>query len=206
MVIRDTSIEDAKILFVAPVNEATLLGQVYMCEHPGQHCSAPPLEGRGFSKFDLKMLQYLYWNTFNLTPSDDYAELVKMCITEAEKMKMTDVNIGALQSTLDGYGFDGTIGASETVKQPKEVKQKREPRAPREPKDPNAVEQPVDRPKTGSTTAMVWDILDKHYVEGINLKELRTLAYDEFVTKEGQSPSTFSVQFSKWKAKNLLTA
>jgi len=205
MVVRDTNIEESKILYVAPLNEATLLGQVYMCEHPGQHCSAPPLEGRGFSKFDLKMLQYIFWNTFSLVPSDDYATLVKMCITEAEKMQLTDVNIGALEATLTGYGFTGTIGSVETVKPPKEPKQKREPREPRQPKDPSTPKQEVDRPRTGSTTALVWEILDKYNVEGIDLKELRNKAFNEFVTQEGQSASTFSVQFSKWKAKNVLT-
>lgn len=198
MVVRVTTNEDSKILYVADLEQATLLGQLYMLEHPGQKCIAPPLEGRGFSKIEMLQLQYVFWNTFEKTPASEYAQLVQDCIAEAKKLVQPEISTASLMAQVAAYGGPISASTNTVPKAPKQPKVKAEKVA-KEPSQPKEPRQPGDRPKSGSTTGMVWDILDKNFETIQDLKELRTVSLAEFIN-EGQSSSTFSVQFGKWKA------
>lgn len=206
MVIRTTNNEHAQILYVADIEIATLLGQLYKAEHPDQKVIAPPLEGRGFAKIELTMLQYVYWNTFGERPPEDYQELIKQCVAHALKIQVTETNPAALRSELLKYDVSTVISKNGDIV--KESNKKASNKIPKEPKAPKQPRQPRtegeikdDRPRAGTTTGLVWDIIDKHFAKVKEVKALRAAALQE-CTNEGLNPSTFSVQFGKWRAAN----
>jgi outer membrane murein-binding lipoprotein Lpp len=189
MVIDITTIEQTVIRFVAPRDAAIALGQIYMAEHPGRRCIAPPLEGRGFSKVDSQLqLQYLFWNTFAQKPSEDYATLVKDCLSYAEKMDVTETELSVLHGQLAALG--GAVAKAER----KEQKAAKDPAAP-------ATDKPA-APKKTSTCGLVWDLCDKVLNESkldLSSKELRS-AIMAACEQEGVNKSTAAVQYGKWKA------
>lgn len=201
MVIRTTNNEHAQILYVAEMEIATLLGQLYRAEHPDQKCIAPPLEGRGFAKIDLAMLQYVYWNTFQSTPPEDYTELIKQCVERASKIEVTHANPESLRAELALFGTEIVVNKKGEIT--KEIKEKKVPKppkaakAPRQPRSESDIK--TDRPRAGTTTGLVWDIIDKHFANVKDVKVLRNVALEE-CKNEGLNPSTFSVQFGKWRA------
>lgn len=185
MVVDITAIAETKIRYVADAERAILLASIYMNNRPGRKCIAPVLEGRGFSKMDLQTLQYLYWNTFNKTPSDDYAQLIKNCLAEAEFL---EVNIDKI-STLN---TEKAISENDLRNAAPAVKALRVP-------------SPVTNttPKKTSTCGFIWEICDKHNEAFAGLLQQDRKLFRKGVMhdceKEGINSSTAAVQFGKWE-------
>lgn len=182
MVIDVTNVEQTVIRSVAPCKQATLIGQTYMLEHAGRTCIAPPLEGRGFAKLDKIALQYLFWNTFQLTPNEDYSQLLKDALSHALKIPVDDKELWALES-LKSLATD--LSPSNNS----------EPKAPRAPKA-----QGEAAPKKTSTCGLIWLICDSVVLEvtDISSKEFRAAVMQK-CEADGFNKSTVSVQLGKWK-------
>lgn len=180
MIIDMTKVETTRVIAVCDNSaKAGMLGRLKKAE--GLDAIAPPVEGRGFAKLDKLQLQYLYWNTCQQTPPEDYAELVKNCLAVIEKMPVDNTSEKQLEYLVSK--LDPAYSAPETEKEPKE---------PKEPKDPNA------RPKPTSTTGWVWDICDKLFEEGGNVMPDRKKAIEACVAND-INPATASTQYAKWK-------
>lgn len=179
MLIDVTKLEETKILLVAPLKEVQAHGR--LAQATGREVIAPPVEGRGFSKLEKGPLQYLFWNTFGLTPPEEYTELVKAALTAAEAIPVDETPLRELEAKVEKLA----PASSETRLTPKE------------PKDPNA---PAQRPAANTTTGLVWILADEVYAANPNLpiKELRTLIIAK-CEEEGIKPATAQVQYAKWK-------
>lgn len=204
-----TSNEHAKVLFVTDNERAALLGRLYMLQHPGQKVVAPPLEGRSFSKFEKELNQYLFWNSFQQTPPEDYSLLLKSLVLECEKIQVSETDLPWLKAELANYNYDveltttghnyvmGKVPNPPRPKVQKEQTEKKE-KVPKEPKAPRAEGEPI-RPKPNSTCGIIWQVLDEQYENEKDFKELKKICQEILVQKEGINASTFSVQFTKWK-------
>lgn len=179
MLIDVTSLETTKVVKVAHLREVELLGRLLQAN--GRKTIAPPLEGRGLSALDKMQLQYLYWNTCEETPPEDYAELLQKCLIKLETLPMDQTPLATLEKECE------RVCPRDAV-----VHQKKES-APKEPKDPLA------RPKATSTTGLVWEIADKLYAAAGNQIPNRKEMIAACVAEE-INPATASTQFGKWKA------
>lgn len=197
MLIRTTNKETATILDVGDSDVITLLGQLYKAEHPGQTVIAPPLEGRGFSKLDKDLLQYMFWNTFQLTPPEDYAELINQALTNAQKIKPSEASVSSLRASISLYNPKTTVTADGQIVS--ENTKKAKTSIPKVPKSGDAKD--LAKPREGSTCGLIWNIIDGLYVEGQDPKEFRKTVM-EACEKEGINKSTVSVQLGKWKTHN----
>ena len=178
MLIDITILEETKVILVAPLKSVELLGKIQQAQ--GKIVIAPPLEGRGFSKLEKSQLQYLYWNTCNQTPPEDYGVLVAACLEVLLKLPLDNTSIANLEKEVARLYPDGP--GTEAV----------------QPKDPNA---PPSRPRTAGATGKVWEIADRLFEENGGLPERKTvLAACE---ADGVNAATASTQFSKWKASKL---
>lgn len=187
MVVDITTVAETKIRYVADSERAILLAAIYMNNHPGRKCIAPVLEGRGFSKMDLQTLQYLYWNTFSKTPSDNYEQLVQNCLSEAEFL---EVNIDKI-STLTAEKEISEIEMRSATPTDKPLR------------SGTALPKANTTPKKTSTCGFVWEICDKHNAQFANLLQQDRKSFRKGVLeaceKEGINSSTAAVQFGKWE-------
>lgn len=196
-----TKVEETRVRYVAAMQEAVLLGKIYMHEHPGRKVTAPILEGRSLSKLSLDQLQYLYWNMSGKKPASDYAKLLAATLETLQAITPEEVDIPSLEGTLESY--DRTVARSQRSEgAPATATSKA--KAPAIPKPAKATKQPGDAPKKTSICGYIWEICNKHYdsVKGKNkevTKEMRSAIIAE-CEKEGINKSTASVQFGKWKA------
>lgn len=187
-----TSLAQTKILTVAPLKEIECLGKIEQAT--GKQVIAPPLEGRGFSKMDAEQLQYLFWNTTQAPPPEDYAELVKQMLEVAEKCPVNDTPLLSLEKEVKRLYPDEGKKTSE-AKQPGTVS-----------KQPGT---PSERPKGTSTTGRVWELGDgvlNGYLptSEVEWKDVRgkLMAACE---AEGINKATAATQYSKWKGSKLTT-
>lgn len=187
MLIDVTTPEGTKILRVAPLRHVQLYGAIERAN--GKTVIAPPLEGRGFSKFDVQQMQYIYWNLTQQVPPNDYAELVKGCLEAASKIPLDPTPLSHLEREVARLYPDGeTFGAG-----PKEAASRIE-RHKREDAGVSA------RPKEGSSTGRVWAIADEMSTTSAAADRKAVIAACEAA---GINTATASTQFSKWlKARN----
>jgi hypothetical protein len=173
--------EQTKLLKVAGLRASEQWGLIYKAE--GRKIYAPPLEGRSFSKLDKLTLQYLYWNTFQKTPPEEYDQLIQAIAFEMAMLPSDDTELTELEAQVTQLYPDGYSGNS-PAKPPKEIRQKTI----------------SDRPAGTTTTGLVWVIADQVWEKHGKVidKELRTLII-EACTKEEINPSTAATQFAKWK-------
>lgn len=178
MLIDLTKVEETRVLLVGTMHRVQLWGRLYKSQ--GKTVVAPPLEGRGFAKLEKLALQYLFWNHCKRTPPEDYAELIKECLTQLKFIKADDHPIEDLERQV--------------AKLEDEVSSDAKPKKERAPRDPNA---PVEAPKKKtSTTGMVWAIADE-----LTAKHGRMATRQEVLaecTENGINSATASTQFSKW--------
>ena len=198
MVLDVTKNEDLKVRFVGDIHTATLLGQIYMLEHPDRKVIAPPILGRSLSKFDMIQLQYLYWNMTQKTPAAEYNKVLQDCMTIIEKIEPDPVSVESLQSQKELLEAAAGRAAGNVSTSGRSNKPPREQKAPKEPKDPNGT------PRRGSTCGLIWEICDTVYTElgspDLANKTLRNNVFARCIEKEGINKSTVNVQFGKWKA------
>jgi len=198
MVIDLTTIEDAKIVAVAPMKEAQLIGKILQAQN--RRVIAPPLEGRGFAKLEMNVLQYIFWNMTKTPPTVEYAELLKAALAAAEEIPLDEVPLHELEKTVrDLYPDEGSSKSSSGPKEPKT------------PKEPGA---PADRPKATSTTGRVWELADVAYA-AVMAKVADGAAPDWSVIRaeiikltdaEQINKATAATQYSKWKSAKLAKA
>lgn len=195
MLIDVTTVEGTYLRLIGSGLQVELMGQLLKAQ--GAKVIAPPLEGRGFAKFDLLQLQYLYWNSCNKPPTSDYGELVIACMTAFEAMPVSDVSVEALkvevaklvppEDELDKLGAEA-----------KPVKRAPVPR------------KPGETPAATSTTGKVWIIADRvlaahpAITATTDWKPIRD-AIIAACESEGINKATAATQYSKFKASKIAT-
>lgn len=197
MVIDLTTLEESKVVAVAPMKQAQLIGKILQAQN--RRVIAPPLEGRGFAKLEMQVLQYIFWNMTQTPPPVEYAELLKAALVHAKEIPLDEVPLHELEKTVrDLYPDEKQSGSTD-------------PKEPKKPKEPGA---PADRPKATSTTGRVWELADAAYAKVMSKaadgatpdwteirKALMTLTDADQINK-----ATAATQWSKWKSAKLVKA
>ena len=174
MVIDVTTVEGTKVLKIAGIREATLIGKIFQAQ--GLKVIAPPMEGRSFAKLEKLPLQYLYWSVCQETPPEDYAELVQKCLTKLQTLPVDDTPLASLEKEVARLYPDGTLAPAV------------------QPKDPNA---PPSRPREAGATGRVWEVADQMFAQVSGMPDRKmVIAAGEAA---GINSATASTQFSKWK-------
>ena len=195
MVIDVTDLPNTRILYVATLQAAAALGRIRKADN--REVIAPPIEGRSFAKLSQEQLQYLFWNTTQTAPSDNYETLCRDMLAAAEALPVDTTPLEDLEREVQRlYPDDAT-----TASLPKAEKKAREPRAPGE---------PHERPKATSTTGRVWEIADAQIAAlcpgispaNVDWKALRTVIVAA-CEAEGINKATAATQYSKFKASKL---
>jgi hypothetical protein len=180
MLIDTTAVEQTKVVAVSGLREIQLIGRILQAE--GRTVVAPPLLGRGFAKLEKLPLQYLFWNTCNERPPEDYGELIRICMQTIDEMPVVTETVEQLEARCREIGLDLNSSRTEASGSPKAV---------------SSSSGPVERPKGESTTGKVWVIADKLFAEhnGMPPRDKIMAACVE----AGINPATAATQYSKWK-------
>jgi hypothetical protein len=188
MVIDLTTLEQSRIVAVAPMKEAQLIGKILQASY--KQVVAPPLEGRGFSKLTIEQVQYIFWNMTQTPPPLEYAELLVKVKAAAEALPVDETPIHELERTVrDLYPNEPNGGI------------------PKEPRAPKAPGEPAERPKASSTTGRVWELADVEYAKylaknpdgsAVDWKILRS-AIVAACEAESINKATAATQYSKWR-------
>ena len=199
MIIDVTTPAAIKVLRVAEMTNCQLWGRLYQAE--GKKVIAPPVEGRGFGKLELLQLQYLYWSLHQKTPPEDYATLVRECLSTIEAMPIDHTDTVWIQGEVDRLAPSVTTAAEDGPKPA--------PKAPKAPKAPTTPADPNGRPKARSTTGLVWDLADTAYAtvvpDGAAEPDWKAVRAElaRLCSQEGINAGTMGVQYGKWKASKL---
>lgn len=180
-IIETATIETTSFLAIVLTAQAKEFGEIIAARGGVQYIA--PLEGRSFSQLNQQQLQYLFWNSKQETPPNDYGQLITELLAFAETLPVSPLRYLPLNN-----------GSTAPVS------------APQAPKEPRVTKQPGDRPKAGSTTGLVWDVCDKIYAgfaeNGGDWKLVRAAIMAECI-KEEINEATAATQYSKWKASKL---
>lgn len=199
MIIDVTTPAAIKVLRVAEMTNCQLWGRLYQAE--GKKVIAPPVEGRGFGKLGLLQLQYLYWSLHQKTPPEDYATLVRECLSTIDAMPLDHTDTVWLQGEVDRLAPSVTTAAEDGPKPA--------PKAPKAPKAPTTPADPNGRPKASSTTGLIWDLADTAYAtvvpDGAAEPDWKAVRAElaRLCAQEGINAGTMGVQYGKWKASKL---
>lgn len=174
MLIDVTTPETTRILLVAHLTEVQLHGKLMQAK--GLTVIAPPVEPRGFSKLEKLPLQYLYWNTCQEVPPEDYGELIQRCLAKIETLPVDPRTVIALEAEVARI-CPQELTPPEQEKKPPLSK-------------PN-------RPAGTTTTGLVWEIADRVFSECGNQFDRKKVM--EECIKEEINPSTAAVQYGRWK-------
>jgi len=179
MLIDTTTIEQTKVVAVSGLREVQLIGRILQAE--GRTVMAPPLLGRGFAKLERLPLQYLFWNTCNQKPPEDYGELIRICMQTIDEMPVVTETAEQLEARCRELGLDLNSSRTESTGGSRSA----------------GTSGPVERPKGESTTGKVWAIADKLFAEhnGMPPRDKIMAA----CTEAGINPATAATQYSKWK-------
>jgi hypothetical protein len=203
MLIDVTTVERTTLLLIGSGRQAALMGRLLKAQ--GANVIAPPLEGRGFSKFSLSQLQYLYWNSTGKPPVSDYGELVIACLTAFEEMPVSEVSVEELEAQVAKLApteAEGT-GEFETATKPATSKQ-----SPKTQGRKAAPSKPGEAPPATSTTGRVWVIADRVLASCSDItattdwKPIRE-AIIAACESEGINKATAATQYSKYKASKI---
>lgn len=186
LVIDVTTLPETRIVAITKLRQAEAMGKIQKAK--GRRCIAPPLAGAGFSKLEKEQLQYLYWNTTQQTPPEDYGVLIQEMQKLAEAMPLDDTTLESLEHEVQMLYPDEAA-----------PRQASTPSAPREPRVAG------EAPKATSTTGRVWVIADKVAADNPNntdWKFLRAIIVN-LCKQDGINEATAATQYSKWKAAKL---
>lgn len=184
MLIDMTELEHTKVIALGNMRRVQLLGRLRAAE--GKTVIAPPVEGRGLARLTKEQLQYLYWNTCQHSPPEEYAQLVQECLARINEIQPNEEHIPSLEFLVkqlevqEGRMADGMLV------------------------DPDAPKVP-NRPKGTTTTGIIWTICDEVVAEllkgaaVVDWKPIRAEAWKR-CDNEGFNSGTFGVQYGKWKA------
>ncbi len=191
MLIDLTELEHIQVILVAPLREMALHGRLAKMVG-GRTVIGPPVEGRGFSKLSKEQLQYLYWNTCNEAPPEDYAELVKGCLAVIEKIPVDPTPLNKLEATVQRLCPDEVVTLDDEGVKTTKIKRVVN-------KGSSGENTPKGAPNPMSTTGQVWTIANEllaKCAEG-ELPD-RKLIIDACI-EEGINQATASTQYAKWK-------
>ena len=185
MLIDTTALAETRFLAVGGMKEMGAMGRIKKAQ--GRQVIAPPVEGRGFSTMSKEQLQYLFWNTMQQPPADDFGVLAQALLGIAMTMPADQTPLEELEAEVARLYPDSPTVSSSTPTQANE------PRAPRA---------PGERPKATSTTGKVWEIADRFFTDDGDWKTMRAkiMAACE---AEGINSATAATQYSKWKGSKL---
>jgi hypothetical protein len=200
-----TVVEQCSVVTVAPLLEAQAIGKLQKAK--GREVIGPPLEGRGLAKLEKLTLQYLYWNTTQTTPPDDYAELVQAMLAVLNVFPLNDTPLAQLEAEV-----------ALLAPEPEPDAAKRGPKIQVRHVDPalykaDAKSTTNPPPKSTSTTGLVWILADAELSKlgmasipgDFDWKPLRA-SIVAACDREGINHSTAGTQYSKWKASKLSPA
>lgn len=206
-----SSLEGIKLLKRAPINEILLWAKVFA------------LQGITVARYDqlnFEELQYLYWNTTQLPPSDDKTTLVN----QLEALIPTRLEVDP--TTLDELKLQVPEDANKTLEQ---IRQEQEtmnimatdnapiekPKSKGKKKAAEAVEggetaaaevkeakpkrekDPTGRPSEGTATRKVWDIADSLAAANGDVTPTRSAVIEASVA-QGVNKATAGVQYGAW--------
>lgn len=185
LVVDITELEKTRVLLKTDLERAPLWARLFALRSPQKlKIKGPAIRGSALSAYCLEELQYLYWNTFQKTPCDNYGELIVKILVEAEKMEKDETAVSTLQKEIAVLEEELDEDFKET-----KIKIRKQTSSPSEKKS--------DRPVTGTTTGAVWDICDELCVS-LKREPTRKEAIDKCIY-DGVNKATASTQFSKWK-------
>lgn len=187
MVIDITDMAQTKILQIARLREAQLWGSYHkLC---GRTVVSPVMEGRGFAKLDKAFLQYLYWNTTGLTPSEDYQQLVIDCYNAVRWIAPDLTPVEQLEKMLADKQRELGVQQQQDAAEQQKIRQKSSP----------------DKiPDKLSTCGYVWEIADRMTKEAGTMVERAALIAE--CEKESIHPSTAGTQYYRWKKSRLASS
>lgn len=185
MLIDTTDVPSTKVILVAPIKEIIEHGKLHTSY--GRRVAGLVIEGRSFSKFEKEALQYMLWNTFEITPPEDFKELVNLLKEKVGAMQADATSLDVLQKqTADippDYERLGITG-KHLEAEPK-------------PKRKSTAKPAGSRPGKGTATGIVWDVCDELTTElGRQPERKEVIAKCEH---EGINKATASTQYGKWK-------
>ena len=183
----DTTNGTALFVLKARLREVQLHARILACKNPGARYIAPPVEGRSFAKLSPNELSHLIYSLGG-APEGDYAEQVKQAQRLVDARGADDTSKERLEKEAE------RLGAPE----PSLIKPEKGevPKPPKEKKHDTSFANP-ERPKAGTTTALVWELCDELKTQlGRTPTSKEAMAVCE---KEGIKAGTFSVQFGKWR-------
>lgn len=204
VLIDQTSTQGMRLLAVADLKRVQAIGAIQKAN--GREVIAPPFDGgRTFSKFDLQRLQYLYWNTFNLTPPDVYQDLIQAIVKGVEAMPVDQTPIDDLEAMVKKLYPDGNyIGAANSVETQEKASEMTTGR--KAAKASGDTSGAAKTPRGSGTTARVWEIATQCFAEaGGNVssaEEWKALRATIMANCEAENinKATAATQYSKWKA------
>lgn len=191
MLIDVTTVEGTCLRMIGSGLQVELMGKLLKAQ--GVKVIAPPLEGRGFTKFDLLQLQYLYWNSCNKPPVSDYGNLVIACLTAFEAIPVSEVSVETLKAEV------AKLSPPEDETNKTEAKPVKKAAVPRK---------PGETPAATSTTGKVWVIADRvlashpSITEDTDWKPIRNSVIAA-CESEGINKATAATQYSKFKASKI---
>lgn len=181
-----------QLVLVAATKEVQMHARLLVADNPRRKLIAPPVEGRGFAKLTVVQLGELI-KSLGASPFGEFEELCQQALKLMLAAPVDQCSIASLEHAIEKRGLpEPVIGwANDPTLAPAPVKAKKE--------RSTEFTDPV-RPKSGTTTGMIWDLCDALQKK---LKQVPTSKEAWSVCEaEGVKQGTFSVQFGKWKKAN----
>lgn len=179
-----------QLLLVAASKEVQLHSRLLVADNPKRKLTAPPVEGRGFAKLTVLQLGGLI-QSLGAKPFGSFGELCQQAFKLVDVLPVDERSVASLEHAVTkrglpepvvGWAADPSLAPAPAVKAKKERS--------------TEFTDPV-KPKTGTTTGMIWELCDALHAK---LKRVPTSKEAWPVCEaEGVKQGTFSVQFGKWK-------
>jgi hypothetical protein len=182
----ETTNGTVRFLLKAPLREAQLHARLETFRNPGSTYIAPPVEGRSFSALTANQLLHLIYS-LGSAPEGDYAAQVQQALALVQARDPDTEACASLEREVHRLGVPEP---NLTHAAPKPVAAKLQ-----KPKDISF--QNPERPKAGTTTALVWELCDQLKAALGRLPTSKEALAE--CDKEGIKAGTVSVQYSKWK-------
>lgn len=183
----------AKLVLVSQLREVQLHARIYAADNPGVRLLAPPVEGRSFAKLTQNQLTHLIYG-LGEEPKGDYSAQCVQALMLVEKVAPNDTPLASLEREAERRALP-----EPDLNAPKEKVASPPKAPPKEKKHDTSFANP-ERPKEGTTTALVWTLADE-----LKAKLGRDPSSKEIVERceqEGIKAGTASVQAGKWRKVN----
>lgn len=202
MLIDITTMETTKLLLTGTLRQVQLHGRLLKAD--GRKFVAPPLEGRGLSRFKMEELQYMLWNTWNASPVNakgepkPFGDLLAECLHAAQQVLPDGTTIELLEAEVAKLAPPGDGETDEIDTECKPAKKA----------TPRTQQKPGEAPAATSTTGKVWIIADRvlaahpAVTATTDWKPIRETIIAA-CESEGINKATAATQYSKYKASKI---